>query len=153
MSVENKRVVEINGVKVEVDLRTAKVVEHFKVGDPVRVFHPKQDFSDAAIRPGVIVGFCEFDKTPAIQILELEVSYSGVSFNTVVIAEGINNNLQIAPYNKFEGIVSKADVVTRLDRMIQKAELDLSELMMKKKYFIDNFAKAFDEIVSVTGMN
>ena len=32
MSDENKRIVEINGVKVEADLRTAKVIEHFKGG-------------------------------------------------------------------------------------------------------------------------
>ena len=97
MSEENKRIVEINGIKVEVDLREAKVIESFKVGDPVRVFHPGASHRDADIRPGVIVGFCEFGKNPAIQILELRRDYNGVSFETVTVANGINSEVQIAP--------------------------------------------------------
>jgi hypothetical protein len=147
MSEENKRIVEVNGIKLEVDLRTAKVIDFFKVGDPVRVFHPKDDYRNAEIRPGVIVGFCEFDKNPAIQILELKYDYSGVTFETVIIAEGINNNLQITPYEKHEGLISQADVVTKFDRLIQQKELELSDLKLKKKYFIDDFAKVFSQIV------
>jgi hypothetical protein len=152
MSVENKRIVEINGVKVEVDLRTAKVIDFFKVGDPVRVFHPKNDYSNAEIHPGVIVGFCRFSENPAIEIMELKSDYYGISFEIVVIAEGINNNLQIAAYDKYEGLISQADVVTKFDRLIQQKELELSDLKLKKKYFIDDFAKAFEQIVPTGGI-
>jgi hypothetical protein len=152
MSEENKRIVEINGVKVEVDLRTAKVIDTFKVGDPVRVFHPRSDYRGAEIRPGVIVGFCEFDKNPAIEIMELKQDYSEICFETVVIAEGINNELQITAYNKYEGLISQADVVTKFDRLIQEKELKLADLKLKKKYFIDDFAKAFSQIVPQGGV-
>ena len=37
MSDEQKRIVEIGGVKIEVDLRTAKRVDSYRVGDPVKV--------------------------------------------------------------------------------------------------------------------
>jgi len=152
MSEENKRIVEINGVKLEVDLRTAKVVETFKIGDPVRVYHPKGDYRAAEIRAGVIVGFCEFDKTPAIEIMELVYdTYSKITFKTIVIGQDINNDLQIATYDKYEGLISQADVVTRFDRMIEEKELELSELKLKKKYFIDDFAKAFERIVPLAG--
>jgi hypothetical protein len=151
MSEENKRIVEINGVKLEVDLRTAKVIDTFKVGDPVRVYHPKNDYRSAEIRPGVIVGFCEFSKSPAIEIMELKSDYSGIVFENVVIAEEINNGLQIAAYDKYEGLISRADVVTKFDRLIQQKELELSDLKLKKKYFIDDFAKAFEQIVPTGG--
>jgi len=150
MSDENKRIVEINGTKIEVDLREAKVIESFKVGDPVRVFHPDGNHRGAEIRPGVIVGFCEFSNNPAIQILELKQDYSGVTFNTIVVANGINSDVQIAPYNKYEGIVSQSEVVTKFDRLIQQKELELADLKLKKKYFIDDFAKAFEQIVPIT---
>ncbi|GHU81995.1 hypothetical protein FACS189468_5610 [Spirochaetia bacterium] len=152
MSEENKRIVEINGVKVEVDLRTAKVIDCFKVGDPVRVFHPKSDYTRAEIKPGVIVGFCEFSKNPAIEIMELKADYSGVFFEIVVIAEGINDELQITAYDKYEGLISQADVVTKFDRLIQQKELELSDLKLKKKYFVDDFAKAFEQIVPTGGV-
>jgi hypothetical protein len=34
---ENKRIVEIDGVKIEVDLRSAKRIDTFRVGDNVKV--------------------------------------------------------------------------------------------------------------------
>jgi len=147
MSEENKRIVEINGVKLEVDLRTAKVVDTFKIGDPVRVFHPKGSYGSAEIHVGVIIGFCEFEKTPAIEILELSDEYSGVTFKTVCIGDGINTELQIAPYDRYEGLISQADTVTKFDRAIQKKELELADLKLKKQYFINDFAKAFERIV------
>jgi hypothetical protein len=146
---KDKRIVEIDGVKLEVDLRTAKVIDHYKVGDPVRVLHPGNDYR-SGIKVGVIVGFCEFEKNPAIEILELDADYSAVNFNTVVIISGQENKVQIAPYDKYEGLVSQADVVTRFDREIQKKELELADLKLKKKYFIDDFAKAFERIVLTT---
>jgi len=152
MSEENKRIVEINGVKLEVDLRTAKVIDTFKVGDPVRVYHPKQDYRSAEINVGVIVGFCEFSSNPAIEVMELNTDYSSIEFRTVVICGEINNGIQLAPYDKYEGLISHADVVTKFDRLIQKKELELSDLKLKKKYFIDDFAKAFEQIVPKGGV-
>jgi uncharacterized phage-like protein YoqJ len=116
------------------------------------VFHPKHEYRNAEIRAGVIVGFCEFDKNPAIQVMEIKSDYSGIGFEIVTIAEGINSDLQIAPYNKYEGIISQADVVTKFDRLIQQKELELSDLKLKKKYFIDDYAKAFAEIVPTGGI-
>ena len=152
MSDENKRIVEINGVKLEVDLRTAKVIDFYKVGDPVRVFHPKSQYSPAEVRPGVIVGFCEFSENPAIEVMEFHCDYSSITFKIVTIAEGMNDDLQIAPYSKYEGLISQADVVTKFDRLIQQKELELSDLHLKKKYFIDDFAKAFQQIVPPGGI-
>jgi len=152
MSEENKRIVEINGVKLEVDLREAKVIDTFKVGDPVRIYHPKNNYNSAEINVGVIVGFCEFSNNPAIEVMELKQSYGGMAFETVVIAEGIGNGIQIAPYSKYEGLISQADVVTKFDRLIEQKELELSDLKLKKKYFIDDFAKAFEQIVPKGGI-
>jgi hypothetical protein len=149
MENENKRIVEIDGVKLEVDLRSAKVVENYKVGDPVRVLHSGDGYR-SGIKPGVIVGFCEFGENPAIEILELDVDYTSINFRTVTIISGRDNKVQIAPYDQYEGLISQSDVVTRFDRKIQEKELELADLKLKKKYFIDDFAKAFKQIVPVS---
>jgi hypothetical protein len=135
-------------VKLEVDLRTAKVVDRYRIGDPVRVMI--EDSYGSPIRAGVIVGFCEFEKNPAIEVLVLDESYSGVNFKTVTIVSGKENKAQIASYEKYSGFISQADVVTRFDREIQKKELELADLKLKKKYFIDDFAKAFERIIPAT---
>jgi hypothetical protein len=144
---ENKRIVEIEGIKVEVDMRTAKVIDHYKIGDPVRVLHTATDYNGDSINAGVIVGFCEFAENPAIEVLELIMDYSGSNFRTVLIISGQKNQVQIAPYDKYEGLISQADVITRFDREIQKKELELADMKLKKKYFIDEFSKAFELIV------
>ena len=39
---EEKRIVEIDGVKIEVDLRTAKRVDSYKVGDNVKILEKEK---------------------------------------------------------------------------------------------------------------
>jgi hypothetical protein len=145
MSEENKRIVEIDGVKLEVDLRTAKVVDRYRIGDPVRVLHPGTGYG-TGVKPGVIIGFCVFDKNPAIEILELDADYSGATFKLITIVSGQDNPVQIAPYDRYSGLFSQTDIVTRFDREIQKKELELADLKLKKKYFISDFMKAFQQI-------
>jgi hypothetical protein len=146
---KDKRIVEIDGVKLEIDLRTAKVVESYRIGDPVRVLHPGTGYG-TGIKAGVIVGFCEFEKNPAMEILELDADYSGTNFKLVTIISGQENPVQIAPYDRYSGLFSQTDIVTRFDREIQKKELELADLKLKKQYFIDDFAKAFERIVPAT---
>ena len=145
MREENKRIVEIDGVKLEIDLRKAKVIDHYKIGDPVRVLHPGTGYG-SGIKAGVIVGFCEFDKNPAIEILELDAEYSGVNFKLITVVSGQENPVQIAPYDRYSGLFTQADIVTRFNREIQKKELELADLKLKKEYFINDFLKAFQQI-------
>jgi hypothetical protein len=145
MSEENKRIVEIDGVKLEIDLRTAKVVDRFKIGDPVRILHPGTGYG-TGIKAGVIIGFCEFDKNPAIEILELDADYSSTNFKLVTLISGQENQVQIAPYDRYSGLFTQTDIVTRFDREIQKKELELADLKLKKNYFINDFMKAFEQM-------
>ena len=149
MSDENKRIVEIDGVKLEVDLRNAKVIDHYKVGDPVRVL---SNDSSERIHPGVIVGFCEFDKSPAIEIMILENNYRSIEFSIITLVHGKSNKYQIAPLDKYQGLLSQTNIITQFDREIQKKELELADMKLKKEYFIKDFAKAFERIVPIKGV-
>ena len=68
---DNKRVVEIGGVKLEVDLRHARVIENFKIGDTVKVLLKKYGDSYES-HLGVIVGFDNFKERPTIVIAHVE---------------------------------------------------------------------------------
>ena len=75
-----KRVVEINGVKMEVDLRSATTqeVNTYKVGDQVKVLI--KDYSSWKDYPGTIVGFDNFKQRPTIIIAYLERYNSDIRF-------------------------------------------------------------------------
>lgn len=70
MNDQNKRVIEINGVKLEVDMRYAKRVDELRVGSKVKVLN--KEYSSYKVYPGVIVGFEEFDNLPTIVVAYLE---------------------------------------------------------------------------------
>jgi len=156
---ENKRIVEIDGIKIEVDLRNAKVVETYHVGDPVMVLHKAEQYKEAVINAGVIVSFNEFNGTPAIQIMELTMNnYSDdVGFKIVSIVSGEttkkDGGISIAPYSRYEGLISKTSVVTKLNRKIAQKEMELEELDIQKEYFIKEFSKSFAQIVGTTNGN
>ena len=81
---DNMKLIEVNGVKLEVDMRYAKKVEQYRVGDKVKVLIKKySDTSTSHI--GVIVGFDNFEQRPTIIVAYIESDYSGTKLNFVHI--------------------------------------------------------------------
>jgi len=142
---EEKTIIEINGVKMEVDLRSAKRVDELKVGDPVKVLI--KEYSDYKIHQGIIVGFDMFQELPTISLAYIESSYSETAlkfkfFNSKT--EGI----EIVPANDDDLLsLEKDDVIKGMDREITKAELKVRELEAKKEYFLTKFGAFWQQIV------
>lgn len=138
---EEKRIIEIGGIKMEVDLRDCKVIENYKVGDQIKVL--VKDYSEYKAYPGVIVGFDAFEILPSIQIAYLKDSYgdaevSFLTYNTQT------KDTEIAPLNKLDKYFSKTDAIEKLDKKIGKKKEELQELEQKKKYFESTFHKYFE---------
>lgn len=147
MENENKRIIEINGVKLEVDLRTAKKIDVYKVGDPVKVID--YNYSNPSFKPGVIVDFAEFKSTSAIEVMVLSDSYNGVEFEFISICNqkaGDKIRYEIAPYNKYEKLFTKGNILDRFQRLIEKKKIEIDELERKREYFVKDFEKAFELI-------
>ena len=70
---EHTQIIEVNGIKMEVDLRHAKRIDHFKVGDPVKVLASGSGSSE--VFAGVIVGFEAFETLPTIVVAYIDASY------------------------------------------------------------------------------
>lgn len=140
----DKRVIEVNGVKMEVDLRTAKKVEHFKVGDPVKFL--KKEYSDRyKTHIGVIVGFTEFKERPAIDILYLEENYASADLKIHTMTEDDENEL--AHFNSYEGVLTLDSIVDKLNRMIETKEAELETLRYKKAMFKKHFTEAYSDVL------
>lgn len=142
---DSKRVIEVNGVKMEVDLRYAKKVDHFKVGDPVKFL--RKEYSDRyKTHIGVIIGFTDFKNKPAIDILYLQDDYGSPDLKVHTMTEDDENEL--AHFNGYEGILSMDSILEKLDRNINLKEKELEQANYKRKMFEEHFSKAYaNEIV------
>ena len=137
-----KRVIEINGIKMEVDMTTAKRIDEFKVGDNIKVL--RKGYNDSYdVMPGVIVQFVNFKDLPTIQIAVFKSDYSGstiefINFNTKT--EGI----EITYCSDHELRLEKNSVMDKFNNEIQKKQNEAADLIAKRDWFEKYFAKYFD---------
>ena len=85
MEKKETTIIEINGVKLEVDLRHAKRIDELTIGSPVKCLVKK--YESYAVYPGIIIGFEPFLSLPTIVVAYLETdTYNAdikfVAFNT-----------------------------------------------------------------------
>ena len=140
---DTKRIVEIGGIKVEVDLRDCKVIENYKVGDQVKVL--KKNYSDYSSYPGVIIGFDDFKLHPVILIEYLKSDYNWSSVEFLTFNADVKD-VEICPLNKLDKFFSKSSALEKLDRQIDVKKNELAELEQKRKYFESTFHKYFEEV-------
>jgi hypothetical protein len=136
------RIVEISGLKYEIDERNIKLIENFKIGDRIKVLHKK--YQDTfVIYPGVIIGFCDFKDLPTIEVLFLESEYGTPSFKIIGVNAKSGGDYQIAAITDEELMIDKQDIVNKFDAEIKVSKAKIEDLTIKKKYFIERFAAAF----------
>lgn len=142
METLDKRIVEINGVKLEVDMRQGKVtnVESYRVGQNVKLLI-KQYSDTYKSCPGVIVGFDPFEKMPTVVIAYIEDGYSSeIKF---AYLNSASKDLEVCPMNHLETVINRNLVVQKLDKNIDAKERELVELREKRAYFLDVFQQYF----------
>lgn len=137
---ENKRIIEVNGVKLEVDLASAKRIDEFRVGDTVKVLDNRNDKNE--VRTGVITDFANFKDLPTIIV----AMYKAGDYWTKPTIEFFpyNSNtegLEIVGVSAEEIIVSRETIVQKFDDEIAKKRDELNDLIVKRDTFIKYFAR------------
>lgn len=140
-------VIEINGVKLEVDLRTAKRIEQLRVGSRVKCLVKKGYGDERQVLPGVIVGFEPFEKLPSIVVAYLDVDYSSAnllfkSYNSEskdfeIVADLDHNSLE----------VNKSDILAKMEREIERKKIELQEIEAKRDFFLQKFGIYFQDVI------
>lgn len=137
MSDENTRIVEINGIRIEVDLRTAKRVDTYRVGDPVKVL--KKLYGDTYYTyPGIISGFDEFKELPTITVAYMKdgaLEFAGINAKS--------KDIEIVLADRDTLHMEKADVLRLMDRQMAEAEMKVSDLRQRREYFLARFGAYF----------
>nr|DAS80250.1 MAG TPA: hypothetical protein [Caudoviricetes sp.] len=143
---ESKRIIEIDGVKVEIDLRTAKRVESFKVGDNIKILD--KEYDTYKVKPGIIVDFAEFQELPTIVIAVFdEGSWSSTpNISFIYYNKNTSKKVEIVSCSEDEIKVSKEGVIERFEREIQKKKNEYEDLKNKLEYFKTHFLKVYKEI-------
>lgn len=141
-SSKERRIVEVNGVKMEIDLRTARTVDSYKVGDNVKLLRKEYDDSYKSL-PAVIVGFDQYETLPTIVIAYLEDGY-GSSEIKFAYLNAKSADLEICPMNSLEVCINKNIIVEKLNRGIDQKEREVAELKLKREYFLEMFGQYFE---------
>jgi hypothetical protein len=136
--------IEINGVKMEVDLRHAKIVhENLRVGSKVKLLEKSGYGGGASVWPGVIVGFEPFPTLPTIIVAYMDTGYSG-GLKFAHVNSKSADKWELVPSIDDELPLAKGDVLSRFDREIEKKQAEKDELERQRDFFLRNFNAYFE---------
>lgn len=139
---EFEREIEIDGVKVAVDMRTVKKIDVYRVGDNVKVL--KKSYDSYHTYSGVIVDFVNFKELPAIVVAYFIQDYSSTSIEFETITKD-TKDIEIAPCLPHELSINKNRVIDKFNYEIEQQQHKVDELKAKRDYFLENFGKFFEE--------
>ena len=131
--------IEVNGVKLEVDLRNAKRIDTLKVGTRVKVL--KKQYSDTFnVMHGVVVGFEPFKQLPTIIVAVTKFEYNDAKIEFIYYNSGSKDVEIVIATDSDKAGLDKNDFLKCIDRDIKKKESEIQELKHREQFFIDKFA-------------
>jgi hypothetical protein len=133
------RTIEINGVKLDIDLRQATIrkAEALRIGSKVKVL--TKTYSGYDVKPGVVIGFDAFQKLPSIQIATACSSdlYSVLTFNANT------TETEVVLASDEEILLDRDAMLKNFDRQIEAKKRELETLRERKALFERHFGEAF----------
>lgn len=137
---DNKKIIEINGVRLEVDLRSARRIDEFKVGDSVKVLDNRNDKN--LVRSGVITDFANFKELPTIMVaMYTPPDYWSKPSIEFIPYNANTENIEIVAVSAEEIIVSRETIVQKFDDEIAKKRDELNDLIIKRDTFVKYFGR------------
>ena len=133
-----KTVIEINGVKLEVDLRTAKRIDSIRVGSRVKVL--SKQYSGYVVKHGVVIGFEPFEKLPTIIVATMEGTYDGAKLEFLYYNSETKDVELVIANNDDQASIDKNDIEAQIDSKVQRLKNEILELEHRKAYFQQKFA-------------
>ncbi len=136
---ENTTVIEINGVKLEVDLRTAKRIDTLQVGTRVKVLK-KQYGNSFKVLFGIIIGFDPFKELPTIVIATADVSY-GDSKIEFLYYNAESKDVEVVVATDDDALaLDKEAFLKWTEQQINRKQAEIKDLEDKRDYFLGKFS-------------
>ena len=137
---EHIREIEIEGHKFEVDMRSVKKIDSFKIGDRVKVLSKK--YSGYETNPGVIVGVDAFKKLPTIVIAVTKNDWGNTNPLEFVYMNAKTEDVEIVHMVEDEVQTAVISIQTSFDRAIAKKMSELREIEQQRDYFLRKYGVA-----------
>lgn len=130
------KIIEINGVKFEVDARTATLrqLSTVSIGAKVKVL------KDDKVHYGVVIGFEPFVENPVVIVAYIGSEYYSSSPDIRFLYYSSKSKEQIVVSSEDDDVgFEKEDIIRKIEREINKKEQEIKDLEDKKNYFLRNF--------------
>ena len=132
----DSKIIEINGVKFEVDARTATLrqLSTISIGAKVKVL------KDDRVLYGAVIGFEPFADNPVVIICYIDGQYysSAPDFKFLYYSSKSKEQVIVSSEEDDAGI-ERDEVVNKIDKEISKREAEIKDLEDKKRYFLTKF--------------
>lgn len=138
-----KTIIEIGGVKMEVDLRYAKRIDNMRVGDRVKVL--KKNYSDHSVYPGIIIGFEPFQELPTIVVAYVESSWKSCNIKFLHYNKA-SKDTELVVAADVDWDHDKARLMGLFDAEIREHQDKIREIEERKKYFELNFRSYWEKV-------
>lgn len=138
----DSKIIEINGMKFEVDERTATLrqLSTISVGSRVKVL------KDERVYYGVIIGFEPFPENPVVIVAYIDTTYYSSPADIKFLYYSSKSKEQVIVSTEEDKLgIEKEDIVMRIERDISKKEQEIRELNDKKNYFLKQFRSYWNE--------
>lgn len=141
---EDFQTIEINGVKLEVDMRHARRIETLRVGTRVKVL--VKSYGDSfSIYPGIVVGFEPFPQLPSIVIAYVMSDFSKSDLKFVTL-NASTKDIQVIAAVDDDLQLDRDTVLKQMDREIAVKEREIEAIRDRKEYFTTHFAAFWTQV-------
>ena len=139
-----KKIIEVNGVKLEVDMRYARRIDEFRVGDNVKVLDKRSGKNE--LKSGVITDFANFKDLPTIMVAVYDTGdYWTAPTIRFIPYNSDTEDIEIVGVSAEETIVSRETIVQQFDDEIVKQRDKLNDLIIKRDTFVKYFGSKAEE--------
>ena len=142
MTENNLQVIEINGIKLEVDLRTARRIDTLRIGSKVKCLS-KQSSGGSEVYPGVVIGFEPFKDLPTIRVAYIDNGYFTKTLKVKAVNAETKDFEIIADIDNNALELDRDTVLEKFDRDIFSKKKELEQLEAHRDFFLKNFGVYF----------
>lgn len=139
---EENTIIEVSGIKMEVQAGYARRIDVLRIGMRVKVL--QKTYSGHEVLPGVIVGFEPFTKLPTVVVAYVKSDWSSTDIQFLYYnkstAEKQETELVVAADQEI-GKMDRDKIVNSIDRAISAKQAEITVLEEKRAYFLTNFAQ------------
>ena len=133
-------IVEINGIKMDIDMSTARRIDEYRIGDNVKVL--RKQYNGYEVLAGVITEFVNFKNLPTIVIAVYKQLYTSADIEFIYYNAEVSE-IELAPCLEHELKLNKESVVDKFKQMIEIKHREATELEAKLHWFEKYFNKYF----------